>query len=161
MNKKSLVMILTIIIGLFFVATMLNASAKKEVADTFLMETKGYKKRKKGPPKYKLVEFTHKKHAEDYKISCGECHHDNDNKPLDLKMGDPVQSCAECHNKFVKPKKKKGAKKKPKDMMVHENALHKNCIGCHIDVNKKAGDPKGKKGPAPASCTKCHKKAPK
>ena len=37
-----------------------------------------------------IVEFTHKKHAEDYAVAnpelyknnCGECHHDENNKPL-------------------------------------------------------------------------------
>ena len=87
---------------------------------------------------------------EDYKISCGECHHDEDNKPLDLKVGDNVQKCSECHNKFKKDKKNK------KDIMVHENAMHQNCKTCHKKINIEAGDPKGTKGPAPYSCSKCH-----
>ncbi|MCD4677149.1 MAG: cytochrome C, partial [Desulfobacula sp.] len=33
---------------------------------------------------------------------------------------------------------------------------HGNCISCHKKINKKAGDKKGLKGPAPASCGKCH-----
>ena len=35
----------------------------------------------------------------DKTIGCGECHHDKDNKPLNnLKIGDDVQNCIECHN---------------------------------------------------------------
>ncbi len=151
MNKRLVTLFLAAGIAVIFAATGLQAGT--EIKDTFKMETKGYDKRKKCPPKFELVEFTHKKHAEDYKINCGDCHHDKDHKPLkDLKMGDSVQKCSECHNKFVKDKNNK------KDIMVHENAMHANCVGCHKEVNIKAGDPKGNKGPAPTSCGKCHKK---
>lgn len=152
MNKRLITLLLAAGIAVIFVATGLQAGTT--VKDTFKLETDGYKKRKKGAPKYKLVEFTHKKHAEDYGISCGECHHDDKGQPLaGLKMGDDVQKCSECHNKFKKDKKNKD------DIMVHENALHGNCIDCHKEVNIKAGDPKGRKGPAPTSCSKCHEKA--
>jgi hypothetical protein len=133
-----------------FVATGLYAGT--DVQDTITMDYNKYKKRKKLPPKTKFVEFSHKKHMEDYKISCGECHHDEENNPLDLKIGDNVQKCAECHTIMAKTKENK------KDIMVLENAMHGNCVNCHKDVNKKAGDPKGRKGPAPASCSKCHEK---
>ncbi|MCG8635861.1 MAG: cytochrome c family protein [Desulfobacterales bacterium] len=153
MNKRFITLLLAAVLAVIFVSTGLHAGT--EVADTFKMEDPGYKKRKKGPPKFKLVEFTHKKHAEDYGISCGDCHHDDKGKPIEgLKMGDDVQKCSECHNKFKKDKKNK------KDIMVHENAMHKNCITCHKDFNKKKNpkDKKGMKGPAPASCGKCHPK---
>ncbi len=153
MNKRLITLLLAAGIAVIFVATGLHAGT--EVKDTFTMETDGYKKRKKAPPKYNLVEFTHAKHAADYKISCGECHHDKEGKALDIKMGDDVQGCGECHNKFKKDKKNK------KDIMVHENAMHKNCIACHKAFNKEKGDPKGMKGPAPASCGKCHTKIKK
>ncbi len=149
MNKKLLTLLLAAGIAVIFVATGLHAGT--EVKDTFVLEDSGYKKPKKRMPKFKSLAFTHKKHAENYEISCGECHHDKDGKPLAaLKMGDDVQKCSECHDKFKKDKKNK------KDIMVHENAMHGNCISCHKEINKKAGDPKGMKGPAPASCGKCH-----
>ena len=148
MNKKLLTLLLAAGIAVIFAATGLQAGT--EVKDTFILEDPGYKKPKKRAPKFKPLPFTHKKHAEDYKISCGECHHDKDGKPLELKMGDDVQKCSECHNKFKKDKNNK------KDIMVHQNALHGNCVGCHKEINKKAGDPKGMKGPAPATCGKCH-----
>ncbi len=153
MNKKLLTLILAAGIAVIFVTTSLYAGT--DFSDTITMDQNKYKKRKKQPPKYKFIEFAHKKHHEEYKISCGECHHDKDNKPLDLKAGDNVQNCVECHTKLKKGKKKKGKKK---DILVLENAMHGNCIDCHKQVNIKAGDPKGKKGPAPTSCTKCHLK---
>ncbi len=140
-------MIVVLLSICFFIS---SALADSVVKDTFQIETKEIKKRKKGPPKFKLVEFPHKKHSQDLKISCGDCHHDKDNKPLTLKAGDPVQRCVECHTKLKKDKKNK------KDIMVLENAMHGMCVSCHKDVNKKAGNPKGMKGPAPASCGKCH-----
>ncbi len=156
MNKRLITLLLAAGIAVIFVATGLQAGTT--VKDTFTLETDGYKKRKKAPPKFELVEFTHQKHAVDYGISCGDCHHDKDGKPLaDLKAGDDVQKCSECHNKFKKDKKNK------KDIMVHENAMHKNCIDCHKAFNKEKNpkDKKGMKGPAPASCGKCHKKMKK
>lgn len=148
MNKRLLTLLLVAGIAAIFLATALHAGT--EVKDELILEDPGYKKPKKRAPKFRSLAFTHKKHIEDHKISCGECHHDKDNKPLDLKIGDDVQKCSECHNKFEQDKKNK------KDIMVHENALHKNCKDCHIETNKKAGDPKGMKGDAPATCGKCH-----
>ncbi len=153
MNKRLITLLLAAGIAVIFVATALHAGT--EVKDTMTMKTDGYKKRKKAPPKFNFVEFSHKTHATDYKISCGECHHDKDGKALDIKMGDDVKGCGECHNKFKKDKKNK------KDILVHENAMHGNCVSCHKEINIKAGDPKGRKGPAPTSCGKCHKKIKK
>lgn len=148
MNKKLLMLLLATGIAVIFIATGLYAGT--EVKDNLILEDPGYKKPKKRAPKFKSLAFTHKKHMEDHKISCGECHHDKENKPLDLKIGDNVQKCSECHNKFKKDKKNK------KDIMVHENAMHQNCKTCHKQVNIEAGDKKGTKGPAPYACSKCH-----
>lgn len=150
MNKKLLTLLLAAGIAVIFVATGLQAGT--DVPDTIKMDFNNYTKRTKTPPKSKFVEFSHKKHSTDYKLSCGECHHDKDNKPLDLKVGDAVQKCAECHNVMEKDKKN------PKDILALENAMHGNCVSCHKEINIKAGDPKGNKGPAPTSCTKCHLK---
>ncbi len=146
-QKKAGLMVVVLLSICFFIS---SALADSVVKDTFQIETREIKKRKKAPPKFKLVELTHKKHTVEYNISCGDCHHDKDGKPLTLKAGDPVQRCIECHIKLKKEKKNK------KDIMVLENAMHGNCISCHKDINKKAGNPKGMKGPAPASCGKCH-----
>ncbi len=149
MTKKLLIFLMAVGIALVFIATGLQAGT--EVADTFEVRTKEYKSPKKSP-----ATLSHKKHNEEYGISCGDCHHDKDGKPLaDLKMGDNVQRCVECHTKLKKDKKNK------KDIMVLENAMHGNCIDCHKKINIKAGDPKGRKGPAPVSCTKCHPKKKK
>lgn len=145
MNKKLVTLLLAAGIAVIFVATGLQAGTASP--DTITMDYNKYKKRSKKPPKDAFVVFTHKKHTEDYKISCGDCHHDKDNKPLALKAGDSVQKCAECHTKMEKAKKKKGEKD---DMLVLENAMHGNCVDCHKELKKK-----GNKN-APTACGQCH-----
>ena len=126
--------------------------AGTEVQDVIKMENKAYEKHTKS-----IVEFTHKKHVEEYKAGCGDCHHNEKGEPLnDLKMGDDVKNCIECHSKpGMKPKK---AKLTPKEkLQYHAEAIHQNCRGCHKDFNKK-NKPKKK---APTSCAKCHPKKKK
>ncbi|MCG8686305.1 MAG: cytochrome c family protein [Desulfobacterales bacterium] len=152
MNKNLITLLLAAGIAVIFLATGLQAGTTVE--DVITMESDVYKKRKKSPDAKKpteLVKFTHKKHAEDYKLTCGQCHHDKDGKPLaDLKMGDDVQKCSECHNRAKAVKKDKTFqgkyKKKPVDILHHESALHENCIGCHKTMKVKAG----------TKCGDCH-----
>jgi hypothetical protein len=105
------------------------------------------------------VTFTHEKHIKEHKIACGECHHDDKGKPLDLKEGDNVKSCFECHNKpgEIKGKEAKGLSKEEK-LAYHANALHENCISCHRQYNK---DHKDSETKAPQKCTDCHPKKAK
>ncbi|MCK5096796.1 MAG: cytochrome c3 family protein [Desulfobacteraceae bacterium] len=106
--------------------------------------------------KKSIVLFTHKKHAEEYKIGCGECHHDKDGTPLnDLKENDDAENCIACHTKpgqAPRPKDKTKLSLKEK-LEYHAEAIHENCIKCHKEYNKK-NDTKA----APSSCSKCHPK---
>lgn len=151
---------ITVIIGIaivFFAAGLYAKSAP----DVISLDDPAYKEHKKG-----IVQFEHKKHQETYakeypefyKNGCGECHHDENNKPLtELKDGDDVQRCIECHKiaseapKGRKAKKKLSKKEKIKDYQAE--ALHENCESCHKAFNKKY---KGQKKKAPTTCTKCH-----
>lgn len=110
------------------------------------------------------VEFTHKKHHDEYGAACGECHHDDKGKPqAELKVGDDVKSCKDCHSKpgeVPKDVKKEWKDKKLKkeetsklELEYTAEAFHANCITCHKDYNKK----KNTKA-APTTCTKCHQK---
>lgn len=115
------------------------------------MDTKGYTEHTKG-----IVEFNHKKHVEEYKNTCGECHHDKDGKPLaNLKAGDNVQGCIECHKiPGEKPKGKDAPKLTEKEVLqYHAEAMHQNCQGCHKEYNKKNNT-----NTAPTTCVKCHPK---
>ena len=161
MRNKILRISVVVALATLFIAAGIYAKA---VPDVIPLADPAYKKHKKG-----VVQFEHKKHfdayakdyPEFYKNGCGECHHDKDNKPLtDLKDGDDVQKCIECHKiaaeapKGKKAKKKLSKKEKIKD--YHAEALHANCKVCHKKFNKKY---KPKK--APTTCTKCHPKVKK
>ena len=154
MNKKRL---LTLALGglaaLFFMAGVYA----KEVPEMIELNDPAYEKHKKG-----IVIFSHGKHQteyaekypEFYKNGCGECHHDENNKPLNnLKEGDNVQNCIECHNKPGLKPKGKGAKKlsKKETLEYHGEAIHQNCKGCHREFNKK-----NKTNSAPTKCKECH-----
>lgn len=133
-------------IAVFFVAAGLYA--KGNFPDMIKMKTDAYKKHTKG-----IVDFSHKKHSDDYKIGCGECHHDKDGKPLNnLKKGDDVQKCVACHSKpgELKGKEAKG-KSDAEKRQYHANALHDNCIDCHKKYNRE-----NKTRSAPQTCTQCH-----
>ncbi len=172
MKKKSLGLTIAVISCLLlFTAAVLYAGA--EVQDVIKMQNKAYSEHTKG-----IVEFTHdkhqgeyaKKHPDLYENGCGECHHDKDGKPLtELKEGDAVQNCIECHKKpgelptaekkKMREEKVSRAEKKAKELEYHAEALHDNCRGCHKKYNRKIRklDPKPPK--APTTCNKCHPKS--
>lgn len=158
MNKKGYLMVIAICSLVLFASVGLYAGTT--VPDVITMKN-DYEHKKA------IVEFTHKKHVEAYKSGCGDCHHDENGKPLtSLKEGDPVQKCIECHSKpgevDKKTKadwKKKKIKKKEKDKLArqwHAEAVHDNCRGCHKAYNKK-----NKTKAAPTTCVKCHPKKEK
>jgi hypothetical protein len=161
MRKKYLRVAVVATLATLFITAGIYAKA---VPDVIPLQDPAYEKHKKG-----VVQFEHKKHWDDYakdypefyKNGCGECHHDEENKPLTaLKDGDDVQKCIECHKIAAEAPKgrkaKKKLKKKEKIKEYHAEALHANCRGCHKKFNKKY---KPKK--APTTCTKCHPKKKK
>ncbi len=146
--KKNLLILATITVALVLSFALTSNLQAASAPDTIEMKSPY-------PHKKTIAVFTHLKHVQDYKIACGECHHDDKGKPLTaLKDGDPVQKCFECHSKpgEIKGKAAKDLSKKEK-RAYHANALHENCVGCHKTFNK-GKDPK----PAPQSCKDCHPK---
>jgi len=161
MRKKYLKVSVVVALATLFIAAGIFAKAAPDVIP---LQDPAYKEHKKG-----VVKFEHKKHWDDYskeypefyKNGCGECHHDKDGKPLtELKDGDDVKKCIECHKEPAEAPKGKKAKKKltkkEKIKEFHAEALHANCRGCHKKFNKKY---KPKK--APTTCAKCHPKVKK
>ena len=135
MKKKSFMLMMGLITGLLFLTVgVLTAT---DVPDEITIENSGYKKDTYGPAK-----LDHKKHYEEYKIACTKCHHEN----KDMKPGDPVKKCSECHD----PNKKQGKALKLK------MAYHKNCRDCHQEMIA-AGKASEKIAPV-KKCTKCHPK---
>ncbi len=149
--KKILTTLMIVAVSSLFLVS--GGFAGTKVDDVIQMNNAKYKKHKKG-----ISVFTHKKHAEDYKIDCGDCHHDKDGKPITgLKMGDDVQNCIDCHSKASKAKAPKGKKMSKKEKRAyHADAIHQNCISCHKKWNKE-----NKSKAAPASCKGCHPKKKK
>ena len=152
MKRRLSAALMAAVVAVLFVSVAVYAGTK--INDTITMDTKGYAKHTKG-----LVEFSHKKHMTDYGIACGECHHDDNGKPLaSLKEGDDVQECVACHTDTGRPAKGEKLSKADKIKKYHKEALHANCVGCHKDHNKEKGykgnDPKA----APQSCKNCHPK---
>ena len=142
--KKRFLGVLTIILtGLLFLCVgALTAADKTDSPDEVTIQNKGYKSDKKGP-----VKLTHKKHNEEYKVACNECHHEYKDGKNVWKEGQPVKKCGECHN----PKKKEG---KTKKLQI---AYHKNCKNCHKDLVKQK---KSDKAPF-KKCNDCHEKKKK
>ena len=147
-GKRSLVflMVSVMALSLLSAATIHAAGAPAEI-------------KMQSPYEHKkaIVVFTHQKHSVDYKIACGECHHDDKGQPLThLKEGDPVKKCFDCHNKPGELKGKEAKGLTDKELRAYQaNAVHDNCIGCHKKYNKENKD-KGKS--APQKCEECHPK---
>ena len=165
MNRKLIQISAVVGMAVLFLVAGIYA---KTIPDVIKLQDPAYKEHTKG-----VVEFHHGKHQTEYakaypdlyKNGCGECHHDENNKPLtDLKEGDEVKKCIECHKKLGevpkdvkkewKAKKISKDEKKKLELEYHAEALHENCRGCHKAFNKEF-KPKKK---APTTCTKCHPK---
>ena len=146
MKKRTMLFSAVLVVAAVFLVAGLYAGT--QIQDVVKMENKAYATHTKG-----IAEFSHKKHATDYKAGCGECHHDKDAKPLtSLKEGDDVQGCIECH-KLTEPKPKGKKLSKSEKLKYHHEAIHENCKGCHKAFNKK-----NKTKAAPTTCAKCHPK---
>jgi hypothetical protein len=159
MKKTPILVSCVIGVSILFLAAGIYAGTT--VADVIPLQNPAYEKHTKG-----IVQFSHKKHYTEYGATCGECHHDDQGKPLELKEGDDVQNCIECHKipgevpkdlkKEWKAKKVSKAEQKKIKLQYHAEAIHMNCKDCHKAYNKKT---KTKK--APVSCSKCHPKKEK
>ncbi len=160
--KKNILLIVIFVVAIFLLVSD-GLYAGTEVKDKIKMDNPAYEEHKKG-----INIFTHKKHATEYqennsdlfKNGCGECHHDDDNEPLkDLKGGDEVQNCIECHQEpaYMRGKEARGLTRDQK-LEYHANAIHYNCKGCHKLYNKKMNLKSKDKGAAPRRCKQCHPK---
>lgn len=155
MDKRYLLLALVVFAFAMFLSAGLYA-AQKECPDVVQMKNdKAFEKHKMG-----IVEFSHKKHAEEYKAGCGDCHHDDKGEPLTaLKCTDEVKSCFECHNKTGVPKMDKSipaAERKKQEVTFYYGAIHANCIDCHKKVKQEKKSEK-----APVGCIQCHPKVAK
>lgn len=107
-----------------------------------------------------IVTFPHKKHIEEYKIGCGDCHHDEKGTPMThLEIGDDVKKCIACHPKPGLQPEEKGISKltRQEKLAYHAEAMHENCMGCHNkSYDKEEGLNVKNQGGMPENCTQCH-----
>jgi hypothetical protein len=95
------------------------------------------------------VQFTHKKHAEEYKIACAECHHVYKDGKNVWKDSDPVDKCEKCHTEpTIEGEKKLSPEQQKLNLKL---AFHNNCQTCHQKLKKDKPDTK-----APVTCAGCH-----
>jgi flagellar basal body-associated protein FliL len=148
MGKRLLaVFIVVAFVGAAGLVNLLGAApAAQKAPDTFDIKSPLWPNPTKTP-----ANFTHKKHTEDYKIACTECHHVYKDGKNVWKQGDPVQKCEACHNEPTIT----GEMKLPPDKqkLNLKIAFHKNCVTCHQDLKKK--DP-AKYAKIPVTCAQCH-----
>ena len=151
--------------GLVILLFAFSLFAGNTVPDVVEMKNPAYEEHTKA-----IVQFKHKAHAdkfegkypEIFEDGCGECHHDEEGEPRrDLKMGEDVLNCIECHDKPGRmPKKAKRElrgedlsreERKVREREYHTEALHDKCRGCHREARKQADTRK-----PPITCSKCH-----
>ena len=139
------------VVGLMFSVALLGLSgaAEQKAPEVIDIQAKLWSEHTKGP-----VNFDHKKHQEEYKIKCDQCHHDYKDGKNIWKEGDQVKKCMECHNEpTIKGEKKLPADKQKLNLKI---AFHDNCQGCHKELKKKD---KAKYAKIPTTCIKCHTKS--
>ena len=148
MKKRSWIMAAAAVLGVVFLVAVVYAT--QQVPDTITMDSKIFPKHTKG-----LVIFHHKKHIEDYKIPCTDCHHVYKDGKNVWKEGDEVQKCDACHSEAKAPTGANAPKlsKQEKIKKYYYNAIHENCKGCHAELKKK-----NPASTAPTTCSGCHPK---
>lgn len=100
-------------------------------------------------PTKAAVKFPHKKHSDEAKIACGECHHKFQDGKNVWKQGDAVDKCEKCHTEAtVKEEKKLPPDQQKLNLKL---AFHNKCVTCHQKTKKDKPDSK-----APVSCAQCH-----
>lgn len=93
------------------------------------------------------VHFEHKSHVQQYALACRSCHHTLEENDTDVQ-----ETCTDCHTEpgFIRGAQAQG--RDADELMEHYlNALHTQCIDCHIENKMQHRDSK-----APISCTRCH-----
>jgi hypothetical protein len=148
MGKRLLTVL--VVVAFLGVVGLINlygaAPAAQKVPDTIEIKSALWPNPTKTP-----TTFSHKKHQEEYKIACTECHHVYKDGKNVWKKGDPVQKCDVCHTEpTIQGEMKLPPDKKKLNLKI---AFHTNCVQCHQDLRKK--DP-AKYAKIPVTCAQCH-----
>jgi hypothetical protein len=145
--KAFLIIVICLLLGFVSAGVDIKGSARAQTKkagdvtslvdfDIITLNYKNYEKDRKAP-----VQFTHRKHAGEYKIFCWECHHDyKDGKNIYSAWG-KTQKCNECHD----PLEKQGK------AMKLQTSFHLSCSNCHVERAIYEKEPR-----AYRKCGKCH-----
>ena len=141
MKKRVMCFVILVMTGFFLLTTsaLIADNDSEELPDEILIDNDEYNQNRKGP-----VLFSHLSHAEDYDITCEECHHDYYDGTNAWEEGDPVIKCIECHDPTDSDEEVKKLK----------IAYHRNCIGCH----KKVFEEEISEDAPRTRCYDCHEK---
>lgn len=143
MKGSKLVCSLTVAAMVVFSAVFV-VMAQQKVADEFDIKAGLWANPTKAP-----VKLTHKKHAEDHKVACTECHHIYKDGKNVWKDGDSVEKCDKCHNEpTIQGEKKLSPEQQKLNLKL---AFHNNCWPCHRKFKKDNPETK-----APVTCAQCH-----
>jgi Na+-transporting methylmalonyl-CoA/oxaloacetate decarboxylase gamma subunit len=149
MKGKWLAFLSVLAFAVCAVGLVVTAADKQEVPAEVVIASKLWPQLTKGP-----VNLSHKKHAEEYKIACSECHHKYENGKNVWKEGDHVQKCQECHNEpTIQMEKKLPPDQQKLNLKL---AFHNNCQECHKKFKKDHPESK-----VPTACAGCHPKGGK
>ncbi len=143
MKKGRLVSCLAIAAVFIFSAALL-ALAAQQAPDEITLKPSIWPSPTKTP-----VQFSHKKHSQEYKVACTQCHHVYKDGKNTWKEGDEVQKCEKCHTEATI----QGEMKLPPDQkkLNLKFAFHTNCQPCHKKLKAEKPDTK-----APTTCAGCH-----
>ncbi len=90
----------------------------------------------KATDRYLSIAFNHGSHTGDLGITCVTCHH---TEKADFVSGTPSARCEACH--------------KAEAEITFKDAMHKNCVICHINKTAEGLTP-------PVECLGCHTQRP-
>lgn len=101
------------------------------------------------------VTFTHEKHVKEYKLECGQCHHDGSGDPLtDMESDEEIDRCTDCHDQEGLLRGQALDDASPDEVLEHyPNAMHQLCISCHKEHNNRTHTLS-----ANEACRGCHEK---
>lgn len=120
------------LIAAFLAAAVFVAGPAFSQADMETVPTTGFAATTRKP-----AVFPHDRHNEKAQIAdCGVCHHGEKDGRQDPKNTSEGTPCSDCHAEKAKPGRT--------PLM---RAFHRQCMGCHLDVNK-----------GPVTCGQCHVK---
>ena len=140
-SKIGFTLIIGLITVLFFGLTLSETMAA--APDEVVIKSSLWKNKK-----YEDAKLSHKKHAEDYKIQCDQCHHIYKDGKNTWKEGDKVEKCEACHTSAKTGKDLREASAEEKKLSLY-TAFHDNCKDCHKKEQK-----------GPVKCIECHAKLP-